>query len=599
MVVSPDEPIILVALAALLRFLFRHRSTFVPFIFGGIVYVAATFAHHHNFDWATIAVISSTVAILLGIPYEKLQEPGSARIFAELIIKMWHFYGIDRPQERGYAALLVAATGGWSSAAVAVGPSVSPLPTIALVLFVNLSLPWWIHRRRRARVRVERTIEAWPKIAEAVGLKGAYISSVLVDTWGWTARIILRKGITANQAIDRIPAIESGFGLRPGSARAMPDEAKADRFILRVIERDPHAELITWAGPNIDSIRRPLDIGLFEDGRIARVSLLRRNALIGGILGSGKSGIVNVVLAILTTCLDVVVWGVDLKGGMELDPWAPCLDRLATTPAQATELLRDAVRELDYRAVTLTKRGSRLWEPTAQSPALIVVADEYAEMPEQAHEYADSLARRGRALAVNIVAATQRPTQSAMGGNSVRSQMDVRICLRVRERRDVDLILGQGMFNTGWHAHALTQPGTFLISSPEHNTPERARAYLIDDQTISRHVTQYAPRRPSLWVPAPPGPSQRPETVAGGPSVKQMSQSATDDPHAVLLTALRQAGPEGVSIGELVMATGRGRTWVYERLRELAATGRAVQTIRGHWRAPDSGPASADEPTAT
>jgi DNA segregation ATPase FtsK/SpoIIIE, S-DNA-T family len=27
----------------------------------------------------------------------------------------------------------------------------------------------------------------------------------------------------------------------------------------------------------------------------------------------------------------------------------------------------------------------------------------------------------------------------------VRSQMDVRICFRVRERQDVDLILGQGM----------------------------------------------------------------------------------------------------------------------------------------------------------
>jgi hypothetical protein len=54
----------------------------------------------------------------------------------------------------------------------------------------------------------------------------------------------------------------------------------------------------------------------------------------------------------------------------------------------------------------------------------------------------------------------------------MRSQMDVRICLRVRERRDVDLILGQGSFNTGWHAHALAQTGAFLISSPEHHIPK-------------------------------------------------------------------------------------------------------------------------------
>jgi DNA segregation ATPase FtsK/SpoIIIE-like protein len=41
-----------------------------------------------------------------------------------------------------------------------------------------------------------------------------------------------------------------------------------------------------------------------------------------------------------------------------------------------------------------------------------------------------------------VAAATQRPTQKAMGQGAVRSQMDVRISFRVRERKDVDLILG-------------------------------------------------------------------------------------------------------------------------------------------------------------
>ena len=53
--------------------------------------------------------------------------------------------------------------------------------------------------------------------------------------------------------------------------------------------------------------------------------------------------------------------------------------------------------------------------------------------------------------------------------------------MRVRERRDVDLILGQGSFSAGWHAHALTLPGAFLVSDPEHVRPERARAHLMDD----------------------------------------------------------------------------------------------------------------------
>jgi hypothetical protein len=47
--------------------------------------------------------------------------------------------------------------------------------------------------------------------------------------------------------------------------------------------------------------------------------------------------------------------------------------------------------------------------------ALVIITDEHAELPDEAHDSADSAARRGRAVAVNLIAATQRPTQAAMG----------------------------------------------------------------------------------------------------------------------------------------------------------------------------------------
>src|SRR5258708_19097839 len=120
-------------------------------------------------------------------------------------------------------------------------------------------------------------------------------------------------------------------------------------------------------------------------------------------------------------------------------------------------------------------------------PALLIIIDEYAELADEAPAAmsdADSIARLGRALAVTLIAATQRPTQKAMGQGAVRSQMDIRISFRVRERKDVELILGQGMLNAGWHAHTLNAPGKFLISSPEHDAPRRARAYLLTDETV-------------------------------------------------------------------------------------------------------------------
>lgn len=59
----------------------------------------------------------------------------------------------------------------------------------------------------------------------------------------------------------------------------------------------------------------------------------------------------------------------------------------------------------------------------------------------------------------------------------------------------------------------------------------------------------------------------------------------TPPPEDALWAALAAAGPEGIPVTDLVRAAGKGRTWVYDRLRQWAGAGRVVQTVRGHWRA--------------
>ena len=195
------------------------------------------------------------------------------------------------------------------------------------------------------------------------------------------------------------------------------------------------------------------------------------------------------------------IWAIDLKKGMELGPWESCIDRLATTPGQAVALLRDAVAILEARAELLAAAGKRAWEISPDMPALVIIIDEYAELADEAPDAmsdTDSIARLGRAVAVTLIAATQRPTQKAMGQGAVRSQMDLRICFRVREPRDVDLVLGQGMLRAGWDAHNLNAPGKFLISAPGHDKPKRARAYLLTDQAVTETAARYASHRPEL-----------------------------------------------------------------------------------------------------
>jgi S-DNA-T family DNA segregation ATPase FtsK/SpoIIIE len=344
----------------------------------------------------------------------------------------------------------------------------------------------------------------------------------------------------------------------------------------------------------VTSITQPVDLGPFEDASPCRVLFMRMHGMFGGTTGSGKSGGLNVLMGNLVACRDVVIWAIDLKKGMELGPWESCIDGLATTPGQAIALLRDAVAVLEARAELLAAAGKRTWAISPGMPALIIIIDEYAELADEAPgamSDTDSIARLGRAVAVTLIAATQRPTQKAMGQGAVRSQMDLRICFRVREPRDVDLILGQGMLRAGWDAHNLNAPGKFLVSAPGHDRPRRARAYLLTDEVVTGTAARYASRRPELdtesrraiLTAGDPRPIEEGSPAGGSDSPEPADKSATAED--ALWRALCLAPEEGTEIGELMRMTGMKRTKLYRHLREHAEKGRAVQVSRGHWRA--------------
>lgn len=366
----------------------------------------------------------------------------------------------------------VAAVSVWLTFATIHGATAGPMELLAALGTGVFAVPWlWREDRRRlTRVRIIR--DHFPETADAAGLTGARMVSAVMDKWGWTARIRLRRGQTYSDVVKALPDLESALGARVGSTRAEPVNDDASQFTLRLVETDPHAQPIVWEprpvpvlGKTRASITQPVTVGVFEDGEPITIPLLRKHVLIGGATDSGKSGLLNVILARIAECTDTAVWGVDLKKGMELAPWRRVLHRLATDNDSAEQLLQAAVDELEKRAEFLMARGRREWYPKSDAPQLFILIDEFAELSKKAQKLADSIARRGRAVAVVLIIATQRPTQKAMGeASAVRSQMNVRFCLRVNERPDVDLILGAGKLNAGWDATKLDGAGKFFVS---------------------------------------------------------------------------------------------------------------------------------------
>jgi S-DNA-T family DNA segregation ATPase FtsK/SpoIIIE len=591
---APDEPL----RSPVPRLAWRYRSELAPISTALLLLAVGAVAHTWLPGWWPIIAATGTAA-------------------AAIVGLLGYRFGLGRQAERAYAIATTAAATTWLAAAAWWGPIRRPLLLTWLAGTLAGGVPWWWHRRRRAKVRVLRAVERWGEDAAAADLDGARLQRVEVHPSGrqWSARVLLPKGQTLRDVLDRIPNLESALGLRPRAIRVEEDPTLARRVILRVVERDPHTGALPMpevAGPQ--SITRPVLVAEYETGEPLRVLLLRKHALIGGTQGAGKSILLTAVLFTLGPAPDVLLWAIDFAGGAGLAPWRACLGRLATTPAEASALLEEACAAIDARERWLADHDQESWQPTPAAPAIVLPVDELAELIEQLPEAADRLdtiARKGRKTAITLLVATQRPTQQALGGGALRAQLTIRICLRVTELGDTDLILGRGKRQLGYRPDLLDAPGKLLIwDPPDHMRPIPAKVLHVDRARIGRLLaaagTKAVPdldphtaagiaaaggrRDPTgpaadpahqsnaVASPAQPGP------VADTAPIPAPSSSGDGDPLAALLACLRAAGPRGAKVAELAAAIGRAKTWVYERLQDLHRQGQVERAGHGRWR---------------
>lgn len=167
-------------IATIAHWVWRYRSELTPITVAIVTALAAILLHHtHPRTWPWLAFATASAEAILVAPL-----PAWAR-------KAWTI--LERPAERIYLAVATATVGGWLTAATDIGPRTSPMPALGVAFTVVCGIPWWISRRRRAKVRVERQLESWPDIADAVGLVGSQAMSALMDVWGWRARIRLAR----------------------------------------------------------------------------------------------------------------------------------------------------------------------------------------------------------------------------------------------------------------------------------------------------------------------------------------------------------------------------------------------------------------------
>ncbi|NRQ40596.1 cell division protein FtsK [Nonomuraea sp. NN258] len=376
-------------------------------------------------------------------------------------------------------------------------------------LLVRLAAPWWVQwlslgtvlgllgrygtasdqrvfDRAVIPARVERlTSDVVVRALGALGIaelnKAAarpdgieFVAPIREDGPGWRADINLPYGVTAADVMAARQRLASALRRPLGAVWPEPvSDAHPGRLVLWVgheemrKQKQPAWPLAT-AGQC--DLFQAIPYGSDQRGRPISVELMFGNVLIGAMPRYGKTFALRVLLmaCALDPTAELHLW--ELKGTGDLKALEQVAHRYGSgakeeTYAAAMAGLREVFAELERRAEVIndlpedlcpeSKVTRRLADTRAlRLHPLVLAIDEcqelfaHEEFGEEAGRLATAIIKRGPALGIILLLATQRPDKKSLP-TSISANAGIRICLRVMGHIETDMILGSGSHTAG------------------------------------------------------------------------------------------------------------------------------------------------------
>lgn len=301
-----------------------------------------------------------------------------------------------------------------------------------------------------------------------------------------------------------------------------------------------YGEMIQRMAAAADPLSFPLGMGANQKAYTGDMDEMI-NLLVGGTKGGGKSNLINVMLCTLISRNDPAklrLFLTDLKGGLEFIDYAglphlggdvgyvektttndkgrhstykavdqnykpkegeevkpPMGGQIATEPHQVLPVLRYCEAEMDRRTKMMAGKAKKIASYNKRFKAAplsywLVVIDELATLMEN-KKYApkataslSELARKGRAVGIYIVLATQTPS-SAIVPQQIANNMDSRAAFRTGSGVASGILLGDGKYDA---AHLPNIPGRFIWKWGGESI--ELQAPLIADTTVKKVVAE-------------------------------------------------------------------------------------------------------------
>ncbi|MFG6193401.1 FtsK/SpoIIIE domain-containing protein [Nonomuraea sp. JJY05] len=322
-------------------------------------------------------------------------------------------------------------------------------------------------------------------INQALGKNGRGITfpaPIMRDGPGWRAEVDLPLGVTVAEVLEKRDKLASGLRRALGCVWPEPvSEEHPGRLVLWVGDQEMRkARQPAW--PLLKSgqvsLFDPIPYGNDQRGRPIPILLMFANVLIGSMPRYGKTFALRVLL--LACALDPLaeLRLFELKGTGDLSALEKVAHHYAkgatdSAKAACVASLAEVYAELDRRAEVidgLPRHQAPEFKVTPELAAqrdlglhpMVVAIDECQELfaddeyGEEAAKYATAIIKRGPALGIILILATQRPDKDSLP-KAISANAGIRICLRVMGWQENDMILGTGMHQTGVKATMFTR----------------------------------------------------------------------------------------------------------------------------------------------
>ncbi len=353
------------------------------------------------------------------------------------------------------------------------------------------------------------------------GKRISFPSPIQRDGDGWRAEVDLPLGVPAGEVIAKRQELSSALRRQIGCVWPEGDaKVHEGRLVLWVGDRDlSKSRQPAWplAKPGaVVDLFKPQPFGTDQRGRWVNVTLMFVSMVIGAVPRMGKTVTLRELLLIAILDPRAIVYAYDLKGTGDLAAIAPCAHAygVGDDPEDIEVMvaeMRKLREEMRRRTKVIRSLPESICPDNKVTPALAARKDlglapivvgvdecqvwfEHEKYGKEFEEICTDLAKRGPALGILLILATQRPDAKSLP-TGISANAILRYCLKVQGHTENDMVLGTSMHKNGVRAtmFARTDRGIgYLVGEGEDAKIVRS---VYQDATAAKKIAAGARRR--------------------------------------------------------------------------------------------------------